>query len=197
MNELIAKNVQRVMRRISVVFLFLVLTACAGGPNAQNELVFHSFEFDVSQDSPNAELIDYRYGSSRDVGVANTESQRLRGTSRQRASMSGGMHRGDDLYVKWRLKDTGKVYEDTVDLKSRLPRSIKRQNIYFIIDGEQLYVYLISFDPVRGYLTKDEAEADNRAMEKTRHKSLRYYARNDVVQVYPDRFVIYPYKSVK
>jgi hypothetical protein len=194
MNELFAKNCQRVMLRISFAFLFVLLTACAGGPNAQNELVYHGFEFNTRDDSPDVVLLDYHYGLSSNPVVANRAGE---GKSRQSGGTSGDIRRGDHLYVKWRLKDTGKVYEDRVDLKSRLPRNIKRQNIYFIIDGAQLYVYLISFDPVRDYLTKDEAEADKSAMQKTRYKNLHSYARNDVVQIYPERFVIYPYKSVK
>lgn len=54
------------------------------------------------------------------------------------------MLRGDSLYVKWRVKSSGRVYEDTVDLRNRLPRDIKDHRIYFVIKGEQLYVYLIS-----------------------------------------------------
>ena len=48
------------------------------------------------------------------------------------------------MYVKWRIKSTGQIHEDTVDLRSRLPRDIKDHRIYFVIKGEQLYVYLIS-----------------------------------------------------
>ena len=51
---------------------------------------------------------------------------------------------GDFLYVKWRIKDTGLVYEETVDLRQRLPRNIKDHTVYFDIKGAQLYVYLIS-----------------------------------------------------
>jgi hypothetical protein len=197
MQTLLTKTCQRLMRGMSFVLLFLALTACAGGSIAQNELVFSSLTFDVLKDSPNAELIDYRYGTSQAPVVANPQVLRDRGTSSQRSGTSGYMRLGDELYVKWRLKDTGKIYEDTVDLKSRLPKNFKNQTIYFIIDEQQLYVYLISFDPVRGYLTKEEAEADDQAVEKKRYRNLSSYARNDVVQIYPTRFVIYPFKSVK
>jgi hypothetical protein len=54
------------------------------------------------------------------------------------------MLRGDFLYVKWRIDSTGQVYEDTVDLKSRLPRDITNHEIYFIVKGTQLVVYLIT-----------------------------------------------------
>lgn len=51
---------------------------------------------------------------------------------------------GDSLYVKWRLEPDGKTYEDVVDLKSRLPRNIREHKIYFIVKGNQLFVYLIT-----------------------------------------------------
>jgi len=51
---------------------------------------------------------------------------------------------GDSLYVKWRIKSTSEVYDDTVDLKSRLPEDIANNRIHFIIKGSQLYVYLIT-----------------------------------------------------
>jgi len=53
---------------------------------------------------------------------------------------------GDALYVKWRDKTTGHKYEDTVDLRPLLPRDMTHQRIHFVVDGPQLYVYLI--DPV-------------------------------------------------
>jgi hypothetical protein len=112
--------------RLLILSLALWLGACATSHNsAGKEIVDHSFGFNVDQDSPSAELIDYRYGNSKDVGTFNRESRRAEGTSNQRANMSGLMQRGDTLYVKWRIKDSGKEYEDTVDLASRLPRSIK------------------------------------------------------------------------
>lgn len=57
------------------------------------------------------------------------------------------MLRGDFLYVKWRNERTGQVYEDTVDLRQRLPADIAKHRIHFIIKGPQLYVYLISPEP--------------------------------------------------
>lgn len=54
------------------------------------------------------------------------------------------MRPGNDLYVKWRLRNTGEVFEETVDLKSRLPADMKGCRIYFMVRGSQLYVYLIT-----------------------------------------------------
>lgn len=54
------------------------------------------------------------------------------------------MLRGDFLHVKWRVEATGKVYEDTVDLKVVLPRNIEKHRIHFVVKGQQLFVYLIT-----------------------------------------------------
>ena len=45
--------------------LTLALAACASGPR----LVDHSFAFDVLADSPEATLLDYRYGTSNHPGA--------------------------------------------------------------------------------------------------------------------------------
>jgi len=51
----------------------------------------------------------------------------------------------DFLYVKWRDKTTDKVYEDRVDLSKRLPpfEKMHGQTVYFLVENNQLYVYLI------------------------------------------------------
>ncbi len=51
---------------------------------------------------------------------------------------------GDFLYVKWRLKGASKIYEANVDLRSRLPKNMLDNTIYFVVRGPQLYVYLIT-----------------------------------------------------
>jgi hypothetical protein len=45
--------------------------------------------------------------------------------------------------VKWRLKTTGVVYEDTADLRKQLSGDITGHRIYFVIKGPQLFVYLV------------------------------------------------------
>jgi hypothetical protein len=55
----------------------------------------------------------------------------------------GPMLRGDFLWVKWKVLAEDRTCEDTVDLKSRLPRNIEGDVIYFKVDGARLYVYLV------------------------------------------------------
>lgn len=117
----------------------VALAACAVRP----EVVDHSFGFDTLKDGQDAEVIDYRYGRSR-LPVRAPEWAVKEGKTFTFNSVSGPMLRGDFLYVKWRLKSTGQVYEDNVDLRQRLPADIEKHEVYFIIHGPQLYIYLIS-----------------------------------------------------
>lgn len=117
-----------------------VLSACATGPRIVN----HGFQFSVSSDSPDVELLNYRYGNSGIAGTRAPDWALQQGKIGQSMGSFGDMPVGDTLYAKWRVKATGEVFEDTVDLKNRLPRDISRHEIYFMIRGPQLHVYLIS-----------------------------------------------------
>jgi hypothetical protein len=109
----------------------------------RGNMILHSFEFDTLHDSPDVDVLDYQYGSSRQVGThPEKEAVRL-GESFHHWNTNGAMPRGEYLYVKWRIRGTGKIYEDKVDLKTRLPADIENLKIYFVVRGPQLYVYLI------------------------------------------------------
>ncbi len=113
----------------------------------------HSFSFNVRQDMPDIEVLDYQYSNSRHNGIrATPERVPTQGTGQGfwGEGINGNLLRGDFLYVKWRVKKPGTVlpeylgtYEDKVDLRSRLPADITGLKLHFIIRGPQLYVYLI------------------------------------------------------
>lgn len=130
------------MHWLALLFIACALAACAAGPR----VVDHAFRFDARWDSPDAEVLDFRYGDSKLPGVRPPEWALKEGSIGQATGVNGPMLIGDSLYVKWRIKSTGEVYQDTVNLRSRLPADIKDHTIYFIIKGAQLYVYLISPD---------------------------------------------------
>jgi hypothetical protein len=118
----------------------LTLSSCASGP----EIVDHAFSFDARRDGQeNVEVLDYRYGNSK-LPVRADETRVKAGDTFGFQGVHGPMLRGDFLYVKWRIKTTGQIYEDTVDLRSRLPANITDCRIHFLIRGSQLYVYLIT-----------------------------------------------------
>jgi hypothetical protein len=120
----------------------LSLVGCATEPN----VVDHAFSFDTRYDGQDAEVLDYRYGASK-LPVRAPEAAVSEGKPLYQTNVHGPMLRGDSLYVKWRDKATGKVYEDTVDLRHRLPANMTDKRIHFMTKGSQLYVYLISSRP--------------------------------------------------
>ena len=116
------------------------LAACAGGPDVVN----HTFEFNALRDSPGVEILDHRYGDSKFPGASNSDEMLKLGKPLQRTAITGAMKRPDSLYVKWRVLAENKVYEDTVNLRKRLPRDITGHTVLFVVQGPQLYVYLVS-----------------------------------------------------
>lgn len=117
-----------------------VVVACAG---LGKDIVDHAFGFDMAYDDQDAVVLDYRYGESKNPVHAQEWAVR-EGKEISFDGVNGPMSRGDFLYVKWKNKLTGKVYEETVDLRQWLPRDIERHRVHFMIWGAQLYVYLVS-----------------------------------------------------
>lgn len=130
----------------STLFSALVLSTLSLGGCMTKEIVNHTFEFNVRDDSSGIEVLDYKYGDSKLPGV-HTSDMHKKDTPIGGTGVSGPMLRGDFLYVKWRIKVTGEILEDTVDLRERLPRNIEGHRIHFVVKGRQLYVYLISPKP--------------------------------------------------
>jgi hypothetical protein len=123
--------------KLAVIGLAFLLAAC------EADIVDHSFEFNALSDSPGIRILDHRYGLSNQPGASNPEDMLKAGDPLQRTRITGAMKRPDKLYVKWRVLSENRVYEDTVDLRTRLPRDITDRKVYFMVRGPQLYVYLI------------------------------------------------------
>ena len=139
-----------------------MLVACASGP----QVVDHGFEFDAIVDRPGIEVLDYAYGNQ--YRMTRAEPHLVKeGRINQSTNIHGGFPRGDFLFVKWRLKASGDVVEDRVDLRNRLPADITRHTIRFTIKGVQLHIYLVTPNkraagspagPVRKYLDLEVME---------------------------------------
>jgi len=138
------KNIVSAINRYLVLFvtslMLFALTACATQPKD----VLHSFSFGSYSENQDIEVLNFQYGSTNMTGTRPEDWEFKREHIGQGTNVSGAFPVGDFLYVKWRIESTGAVYEDTVDLKSRLPPDMDHQTVYFVIKGSQLYVYLIS-----------------------------------------------------
>lgn len=145
----------------------LFLGACASSQKA----VRHSFSFDTRGAVPPVEVLDYRYGDSGMTGTRPPKWALEEGKIGQQAGVYGSMRPADSLYVKWRLKGTDQVLEDTVDLRRRLPSEMTDKIVYFDIKGSQLFVYVIS----REYYPTG-----------TPRNNLRLYFEHPYVQIYPE-----------
>ena len=129
-----------------LLLALLIVTSCA----SESQIVDHSFGFDALVDSPGIRILDYRYGESKAPGARNPDFLVREGRSLQRISISGPMKRAESLYVKWQILSDGSVHEDIVDLRKRLPNDLTDWKVYFLVNGPQLYVYLISRVPGPG-----------------------------------------------
>lgn len=122
-------NLKNLYRKIWLLVLALVLVACAttGGS------AFHTFAFDAFRDSRDVEVLRYRYGEDGGFATKTSQHEIDSGLIAQSTGITGTMVVGKTLYVKWCIKSTGQVLEDTVDLQSRLPFSIANHDLRFII----------------------------------------------------------------
>lgn len=172
--------------RAVLVLAALALSACGiTGPKVAN----HAFGFDVRNAIPAVEILDYRYGQST-LPVRAPEWAIKEGRPIYFNGVSGPMRVGDDLYVKWRIKESGQIHEDTVDLRRRLPADLENQEVYFDIGGPQLYVYLISQDHMPPNANPCPSRDELKKLYKSAQSTERIFARfcyRKLVLIYPDK----------
>lgn len=155
-------------------------TACSQQPRIE----WHGFEFNATADMPEVDVIEYQYGSSEAQGTANSieRSHYLYGDKGSKGFHAG--HRfgdtpvGEFLFVKWRDKATQKIHEDKIDLRKRLPDDLYGKTVYFLIDNNQVYVYLI---PYSGLEDKENHRTTN---QPPNGPPINHYL--DVKTIYPD-----------
>jgi hypothetical protein len=167
---------RRALLLASVMACQATLSACA-----TEQYTFHSFSFDAFNESPNVEVLNYAYGAKSEyervggVGLRPADYQLARGETFSGAGITGTFPKGDYLYVKWRIKSTGQIEEDTVDLTTRLPKDITQHEIHFVIVDAQLVIYLIP--PPGGFDTY---------YFKRRNSNAEYAAYFKKHQIYPN-----------
>lgn len=131
--------------RIFVLLIFSLALGIVGCTSFGGKRVaHHALEFNAKWDSPDVTILDYRYGSTDATGTRPPASMRINGQSPQQSSVYGLMAVGDELYVKWKVRATGEIFEKTVVLLDILPFDIEDNTIYFQIKDNQLYIFLIS-----------------------------------------------------
>jgi hypothetical protein len=186
LNSLMDERQSRTMRFIlpclfASIILF-TLSACATG----RTMVNHRLSFDTMIDSldakhPEVEILDYQYGSSRQFGTYADKGSISHGITFVQQSITGPMLRGEFLYVKWRVISSRQVFEDKVDLRSRLPEDIEYLNLHFVPKGSQLYVFLIY--PWDGKSWEEEP-LKNRFTPVP--GGIRRFEGKKILQIYPD-----------
>ncbi|MBS0452829.1 MAG: hypothetical protein JSS14_16160 [Proteobacteria bacterium] len=148
--QAVMRAARRTCLRIVLGALVLALGACTAAPSqSQPKLVFHSFSFDGKgsgdQWGASIDLLEYSYGDKYRMVRDKVEPPRER--LGPQSGVTGAMPVGDFLYVKWRVKATGEVREDRVDLRPLLPADMDHHRLTFVIEGRQLYVYLVTPKP--------------------------------------------------
>ncbi|MFP8780548.1 hypothetical protein [Hydrogenophaga sp. RWCD_12] len=132
---------QTFTRWLALAGLLLAMAGCATGQSAK--LVNHSFNFDGWKDGwqKTAQLIEYSYGDQ-DASVRRKapEGDFLG----YQSDVTGPMPVGEFLNVRWRMKATGDVVEQRVDLRGRLPANMANHALTFVIEDRQLYVFVVT-----------------------------------------------------
>lgn len=138
---------QRLWRQWLALSLLVVVTACASGP----KVVAHAFSFNGLHDkwADKVDLLAYAYGDRYHMvreDLENPSSSLYAGKTSLPPStgVNGPMPVGEFLRVKWRLKSTGKIFEERVDLRDRMPKDMADHELTFVIDGGQLYVFVVT-----------------------------------------------------
>ncbi len=121
------------------LLLALGLAGCASGP----KLVPHGFNFDGWYDGwvKEVDLLEYAYGDAYEPVRGKARDGKAAGVQ---SGVYGSIPVGEFLYVKWRIKATGEVLEQRVDLRDRLPRDMNEHELTFVIDGRQLYIFIVT-----------------------------------------------------
>ena len=144
-------------------------------------MALHSIEFDAQRDSPDIEVLDYKYGEMEKVFFSPSREAVRLGNTFKGGNLNGFLPRGEFLYVKWRIKETGEILEERVDLRNRLPENLEDLHIHFVCHGRQLYVFVRW--PWDGQPWKREP---NRDEYKPIPGGAKRYEGHKIQQIYPD-----------
>lgn len=165
---------------VGVLMTLAFATACA----TKVAEPWHNFTFDGQKDKwhPGHELLEYSYGDGYRMvrnSIFAPRSPVFEGLSSLPPStgVSGPMPVGEFLAAKWRIKATGEVVEDRVDLRQRLPKDMADHGLTFVIEGKQLYVFVITPK------VRDSAVPPNKRSWRSRyHETFEIYPSNELAK---------------
>lgn len=129
--------------RVFALAVLLSLVACATSPARP----WHQFYFDGWSDkwATAVDLLEYSYGDQ--YAMVHRKIRPEQSTLGYGTNVNGPMPIGEFLYVKWRIKSTGEIVDQSVDLRKLLPRNMFEHGLTFVIDDRELYVYLVTPTP--------------------------------------------------
>lgn len=122
------------------IFGFALLLSMFLGGCAASHTVRHAFGFDMIDENPQVEVIDWKYGQSKNYGAHPLSDQR----ATKRVNVMGEFLYPTSLYVKWRNTVTNSIHEESVDFKDILPKNLTDHRVHFSVKDDRLYVYLIT-----------------------------------------------------
>ncbi len=141
------KGEKLLLRSLITGFLLFGFLGCAITPTYE----LHSFSFWTTVEGQNAFVLDYRYGK-RGSSRADSSALPVRpGQPLSQHGQSGPMLRGEELFVKWQDRKSGKVFEKLVDLRGKLPPDLTGCEVTFQLFGDEIFVYVVTAqkrDPV-------------------------------------------------
>lgn len=171
------------------------LMACATGSD-QPRLFSYPVEWNVSGDAPiygkaEVKILDHSYGVTEKFEIIPGKwfRDRFPATGCCDVANEGIVApRGDYLYFKWRVIATGEVFEDRVDLSSRLPQDMNDRRLYIAIFGSQLHVYLFPPRKVKQLTGQDvviSGSSPTRVRGQSYQDTLRQSEYAKQYQIYP------------
>lgn len=128
-----------VIRQAILALCILCLAACA---STGNPVSLYGVQFNAIKDSPDIDVLDYAYGQNDKPFFGPSKVIRDQGKWTNNDNMTGYLPRGEFLYVKWRIKQSGEILEDRVDLRTRLPMDLTNTRVRFVIHERHLYVFV-------------------------------------------------------
>lgn len=165
------RSIFSALRHFICISLILVVAGCASSPSQMTQ----GFSCDMWYDGwgEKVALLEYSYGDKIPSLYKKSPDETGLGCA---VLVWSPMPTARFLYVKWRIKSTNEIVEERVDLRGRLPYNMKDHEVTFVLDGRQLYVYLVT--PTK--ITTNLPKAPLRTWRSRHQVTYEIYPTNDL-----------------